>query len=191
VDYIVAPESFETERFTLRSYRPGDGALLSEAVNASYEHLKTFMPWARVQQQVEESERLCREFRGKYLLAQDFVLGVFAPSGERLLGGCGYHLREGPLALGNAEMGMWIRAEEAGRGLGTEVLRALLRWGFGEWPWKRLSWRCDVRNGASIRVAEKAGMVREGVLRSHMLSPSGERRDTVCFGLLRDETGQR
>jgi hypothetical protein len=24
-----------------------------------------------------------------------------------------------------------------------------------------------------------------------MLSPSGERRDTVCFGLLRDETGQR
>jgi RimJ/RimL family protein N-acetyltransferase len=159
-------------------------------VNASYEHLRTFMPWAKPRQPVEESERLCREFRGRYLLAQDFVLGVFAPDGRRLLGGCGYHLREGPLSLGNAEMGMWVRVEEAGRGLGTDVLRALLRWGFGEWPWKRLSWRCDARNVASIRVAEKARMLREGVLRGHMLSPSGERRDTVCFALLRDEAGR-
>jgi RimJ/RimL family protein N-acetyltransferase len=86
---------------------------------------------------------------------------------------------------------MWIRADEAGRGLGTDVLRALLRWGFGEWPWKRLAWRCDARNVASIRVAEKAGMRREGVLRSHMLTPARERRDTVCYALLRDEVTQR
>ena len=39
---------------------------------------------------------------------------------KRVLGGSGFHLREGPLADGAAEMGMWVRASEAGRGLGTD-----------------------------------------------------------------------
>lgn len=175
----------------LRSYHPGDGRSLSEAANASYGHLKTFMPWAVPYQADERSERLCREFRGRWLLATDFVIGVWAPDESRLLGGCGYHIREGALELGNAEIGMWIRADTAGRGLGTTVLESLLHWGFGEWPWMRLSWRCSSSNLASQRVAEKAGLQREGTLRSHAIDPNGSRRDTVCYAILRDEWHQR
>jgi RimJ/RimL family protein N-acetyltransferase len=127
------------------------------------------------------------EFRGRWLLATDFALGIWQLDESRLLGGCGYHLREGPLHLGNAEIGMWIRAEAAGRGLGTAALRALLRWGFSEWPWVRLSWRCSAANEASQRVATKAGLQREGVLRSHAVDPDGSRRDTVCYVALRAE----
>ena len=68
---------------------------------------------------------------------------------------------------------------------GTSVLQTLIDWGFTAWPWERPSWRCDSRNQASIRIAEKAGMQAEGVLRSHMFAPSGERRDTSCFAILR------
>jgi len=186
MDYFVAPDAFQTDRFTLRCYRPGDGAALSEAVNASYDHLKTYMAWVKPHQDEEESERLVRQFRARWLQATDFVIGAFAPDGSRLLGGCGYHLREGGLEVRSAEMGMWIRGDRAGAGLGTDVLRALLDWGFSDtWPWLRLSWRCDTRNLASIRVAEKAGLAHEGVLKSHLLSPQGERRDTVCFAALR------
>ena len=184
---LIAPERITGGGFVLRSYEPGDGPKLSEAVNASYEHLKTFMPWARPNQSIEESEQLCREFRGKYLQAVDFVLGIWTPDNSRLIGGCGYHLREGPLELKNAEIGMWIRADAAHQGVGTSVLKQLLRWGFSEWPWLRLSWRCSGANKASQRVSEKAGMLKEGVLRSHDVDPDGTRRDTVCYAALKGE----
>jgi RimJ/RimL family protein N-acetyltransferase len=42
----------------------------------------------------------------------------------------------------------------------------------------------DPDNTASLRVAEKAGFVREGVLRSHLLHPDGRRRDSVMYSRL-------
>jgi RimJ/RimL family protein N-acetyltransferase len=185
--YLIPPERCREPGFLLRSYQPGDGAQVYEAVTSSQEHLKTFMAWASDEHSIERSEQRCREFRAKWLAAQDFLIGIWEPDESRLLGGCGYHLREGGLELCNAEIGMWIRAGAAGRGLGTAVLRALLRWGFTEWPWLRISWRCSSANLASQRTAEKAGLQREGVLRSHALDPDGQRRDTCCYAMLRDE----
>lgn len=185
--YIVAPERYEASGFVIRSYHPGDGARFTEAKVASYDHLKKFMTWATPSQSVEAGEQSCREVRGRWLLAADFALGIWEPGERRLLGGCGYHLREGALELGNAEIGMWIRGDAANQGLGTRVLRALLDWGFTEWPWLRLSWRCSSANVASQRVAEKAGLRREGVLRSHAIDADGQRRDTVCYAMLRDD----
>lgn len=183
MDYLVAPERWVAETFVLRSYEVDDGPLLSDAVNESYEHLRPWLPWAKPHQSVDESRRLVRQFRGKYLLAQDFVLGVFSPHGDRLLGGTGFHLREGPLSTQSAEIGMFIRHSEAGRGLGVRVLKAMIEWGFTEWPWLRLSWRCDERNVASMRVAEKGGLHREGTLRGQPTDVGEGRRDTACYAL--------
>lgn len=187
MDYLVAPEFFRSESFVLRSYRPGDGAKLSDAVNESYAHLAPFMPWARPHQSEEDSERYVRQSRGRYLLASDFTLGIFSSDDQRLLGGTGFHLREGPLSSLSAECGMFLRASAAHGGLGTRVLCALLEWGFSQWPFVRISWCCDARNHASIRVAEKAGMQREGVLRSQPAHTGDGRRDTVLFAALRGE----
>ncbi|HQF00404.1 MAG TPA: GNAT family protein, partial [Anaerolineae bacterium] len=141
--------------------------------------------WAKPHQSVEESEITVRRFRARYLLNDDFVLGIFSPDERRLLGGSGFHLREGGLPQRAAEIGMWIRADAAGKGLGTAVLRALLTWGFTEWPWERLAWRCDGRNLASRRTAEKAGLTHEGVLRQHLLLADGSRRDTYLYAMLK------
>lgn len=187
MDYLLAPEIRRTTDFVVRSYQPGDGPLLRDATNSSYEHLRTFLPWARSDQTDAEAEQLVREFRGRWLLAQDFTIALLAPDESELWGGGGFHLREGRLAASNAEIGMWIRASRAGQGLGTQFLSTLLEWGFSEWPWLRLSWRCDARNVASIRVAEKCGLVREGLLRSQLVAPTGERADTVCFGVLKSD----
>ncbi|MBN1260843.1 MAG: GNAT family N-acetyltransferase [Anaerolineae bacterium] len=182
---LVLPEKYIAGEFVIRSYFPGDGVLLSEAVNGSYDHLKAFMPWAKPYQSVEESEHLVRHFRGNYLLETDFVLGIFDGEERRLLGGSGFHLREGGLDNCSAEIGMWIRADAAGNGLGTRVLTALLAWGFTEWPWERLAWRCDGRNLASRRIAEKAGLALEGVLRGHCRLKDGTRWDTFCYAILK------
>ncbi|MBT3268207.1 GNAT family N-acetyltransferase [Candidatus Poribacteria bacterium] len=185
-DVMLPPDQLLMDGLAIRSYDVGDGAAHAEAVTASYDHLKEYMEWAKPRQGVAESELLCRRFRAQYLLRQDFVLGVFDRRAASLVGGTGFHLRGRPLATQYAEVGMWIHAQHAGCGLGTRVLVALLRWGFTEWPWERIEWRCDEDNAASVRVAEKAGMPLEARLRNDA-TPTGRRRNTLIYAAQRSE----
>lgn len=183
---FFAPERHQHARFVLRSYLPGDGPLLARTLNASYEHLRRFMPWAQPQTEERDAELRVRANRARWLLNEDFVIAILSPDERELYGGCGYHLRHGGLEQRVAEIGMFIGAPYAGQGLGSAVLRELLRWGFAAWPWLRLSWHCSAANLASQRLAEKAGMQREGTLRSVGFDPGGVRRDTVVFAALKD-----
>ncbi|MBN1487745.1 MAG: GNAT family N-acetyltransferase [Anaerolineae bacterium] len=184
---FFAPERLIMDQFIIRSYQLDDAPKLNAAANSSYKHLKAFMPWAKPHQTEEEALAIVRRFRGRYLLSEEFVLGIFSPDNQICLGGTGYHLRNGELSNRSAEIGMWIRASHAGQGLGTEVLIALLSWGFEVWPWERLTWRCDGRNIASCRTAEKAGMQLEGVLRGDHRNADGVRIDTYCYGALKSD----
>jgi ribosomal-protein-serine acetyltransferase len=188
MDYLIAPEKYEAPEFIIRGYQPGDGPLLFEAVDTSREHLSTYMPWVDFHKTVEDSERFARQSRGHYLLADEFSLAVFSPDGQRLLGGTGYHLRWGNLATRTAEVGMWIRADAAHQGLGPKVLKAIIEWGFTGWPWLKLIWRCNVENIASLRTAEKAGMLQEGLIKGDTFDHySDRRRDTLYYGITKDE----
>lgn len=187
LQHFVAPEQLEAPDFTLRSYLPGDGPALAEAVVFSYEHLRPWLSWVSEERHDEASEALVREFRASWLTNRDYVIGIWSPSGDRLLGGTGFHLRGRPLGDQVGEIGLWIRADAAGAGLGVAVLAAMLRWGFGAWPWERLEWRCDHRNDASRRTAEKAGMRYEGSLRGDKPEVGEGRRTTLVFGLTRED----
>lgn len=186
---FIAPDSTTGDSIMIRAYRPGDGAELRIATTSSYDHLRPWMPWATPQDSLEAAEARCRRFAANYLLNQDFVLGIWV--GDQLAGGTGFHLRGAPLALRSADIGMWIRGSNAGKGLGTRALRAMLRWGFEDWGWERLTWHCDTRNLASARVAQKNRMTLEGTLRSDALDVEGQRRDTYVFGALREEWLER
>lgn len=180
--HLFAPDSHDEGGFVLRSYEAGDGDLLLSANLESFEHLRPWLPWATQDQSLEDAEIMVRRCRAKYLLNEDFVIGAFSLGGRRLLAGTGFHLREGPVSSGSAEIGMFVRASEAGRGLGTRVLAAMLRWGFTEWPWQRLSWLCDSRNEASMRIAQKCGMRLQGAAGAR-----AGRRDMACYAITKAE----
>lgn len=186
---FLAPLDYSAGDLRIRAYRPGDGPALQRAVVNSYEHLRPWMAWAKAEQSIAESELLCRRFAGRYLLQEEFTLGLWM--GDELVGGTGFHLRHGAIESGNAEIGMWISAAYAGHGLGTRALTALLQWGFSAWPWQRLIWRCDTRNLASARVAEKNGLAHEATFRSDAIAGDGNRRDTHLYAILRKEWEQR
>ncbi|MCB0077638.1 MAG: GNAT family N-acetyltransferase [Anaerolineales bacterium] len=183
-EYVVAPDRFAGNSFLLRSYYPGDGPALAEAVNGSYTHLRRFMTWSKPHTSVEEAEVLVRQFRGRYLLAEDFVIGIFDPTEHQLWGGTGFHLRLGPLSEARAEIGMWIRASEVGRGLGAAALRGMIQWGFTVWPWQYLAWRCHSENVASARTALSAGM---RLVERRRDDRDEGRADTLIFGMARAE----
>ena len=186
---FIAPEAITEVDLTIRSYQPGDGPALCAGKRASYEHLRPWMPWARPDDSDDECEAQVRHFCGKYLQGIDFVLSIWlaGPEGPQFAGGTGFHLRGQDLAVGVADIGMWIVAPLAGQGLGTRSLRLMLRWGFTEWAWQRLTWHCDSRNLASARTAEKAGMRLEGTMRRNFLDVHGERRDTCIYAMLKDD----
>jgi len=186
---FVAPTSFSSDGMTVRAYQPGDGPELCVATISSYEHLRPWMVWATAEDSVEAAEVRSRRFAARYLLNEEFVLGIWV--GDQLAGGTGFHLRNEPLTLQSAEIGMWIRGSYAGQGLGTRVLHAMLKWGFEDWGWQRLCWHCDTRNLASASVARKNGLLLEGTLRSAALDVAGQRRDTFVFSMLRDEWTQQ
>ena len=80
-------------------------------------------------------------------------------------------------------IGYWIAAPARRRGIATRALRLLSRWAIEEGGVERLELTTHTENVASQRVAEKAGFVLEGVLRSHTRFRGG-RRDSVLFSLL-------
>lgn len=73
---------------------------------------------------------------------------------------------------GKAVFGYVLGRAYWGRGYASEALRHLVEWALAQ-PQIWRAWAyCDVDNPASARVMEKAGMVREGILRRWCVAPA-------------------
>jgi RimJ/RimL family protein N-acetyltransferase len=81
------------------------------------------------------------------------------------------------------EVAYYVFPEARGQGVAPEAVRLLSERAFAERGAERLWLEVDPENTSSLRVAEKAGYFREGVLRSHCIS-QGVRHDCVIYSLL-------
>jgi RimJ/RimL family protein N-acetyltransferase len=84
------------------------------------------------------------------------------------------------------EAGYWLARWGRGQGHATRALRLISGWGFEALGLERIDLYAATGNAASQRVAERAGFVREGVLRAYMQGKDGQ-QDMVAFGLLAPE----
>jgi RimJ/RimL family protein N-acetyltransferase len=73
------------------------------------------------------------------------------------------------------------------RGIATEAARAVVAWVSTLEPVYRLWATCDIDNLASLRVLEKAGLSREGILRCWAIRPniSQQPRDAFVYAKVR------
>lgn len=101
---------------------------------------------------------------------------------DQILGVVGFLLMD--QARGN--FGYWVGKDARGRGVATRALRLLTRWAAEEHGLARLQLIVEPENLASIRVAEKAGFRREGLLRSY-IELRGARRDVYMYALLSED----
>lgn len=85
-----------------------------------------------------------------------------------------------------AEIGYCLGRAFWGRGLMTEALRAVMDYLFDKAELRRITARHDVRNPASGRVMQKAGMEYEGTLRQAGRNNRGI-CDLVCYAALRED----
>ena len=75
-------------------------------------------------------------------------------------------------AFGNWEIGAALFPEHRGRGVGTEAQALLVEYLFDTTPAERVQAATETGNLAEQRSLEKAGFVREGVLRRFVLFPN-------------------
>jgi RimJ/RimL family protein N-acetyltransferase len=89
-------------------------------------------------------------------------------------------------AEAEAELGYIVAPEARGRGIGAALLRALTDWAFRATNVERIRLVVDVENPASLRIAERAGYTREGVMRSVHFK-GGRRIDAWLLSRLRTD----
>ena len=82
-----------------------------------------------------------------------------------------------------AEAGYIVSPSARGRGVAVRALRLVTAWAFEERGMERVELRIDVDNLPSLKVADRAGFVREGVLRSVHFK-DGERVDIAVYSRL-------
>jgi RimJ/RimL family protein N-acetyltransferase len=85
-----------------------------------------------------------------------------------------------------AHLGLGLRPAFRGRGLSTDILRVLCRYGFRILGLNRLQLETAADNAPMIAAAKRAGFVTEGTLR-RVAWIDGAFRDEVIFGLLAPE----
>jgi [ribosomal protein S5]-alanine N-acetyltransferase len=89
----------------------------------------------------------------------------------------------------NAEIWYKVSPVYWRKGIATEALQTLLKFGFNDLGLHRIEAGCAVENAASIKVLEKVGMVREGRKRA-LLPIRGEWKDNFFYAILEtDFTG--
>jgi len=181
----TVPYRICTPRLVLRCWQPADASLLKNAVDASLDHLRPWMPWAAQEPESLDVkiERL-RKSRAQFDLDQQYVYGIFNREENQALGSSGLHRRQEEDAL---EIGYWIHAGWINQGLATETAAALTRAAFSLFHVNRVEIHCDARNIRSAAIPKKLGYTLDATLRRRTLSGADEERETMVWSIFADE----
>ncbi|TNM29892.1 GNAT family N-acetyltransferase [Streptomyces sedi] len=111
------------------------------------------------------------------------IYGIWTAEGT-LVGGVLFRTMD--IAQGTAEAGCWLEPAAVGRGLVTRAARVIIDWAVEERGVHRVEWLVAAANEASIAVARRLGMVRDGVLRESY-ARGGVRHDMEIWSVLAPE----
>jgi RimJ/RimL family protein N-acetyltransferase len=177
---IDFPEEFTTERLVIRMPKPGDGQAVFEAINASIQELKPWMPFAQNNQSAQDVELNIREAHINFLKREDLRLLVFLKKTGELVASTGLHRID--WSVPKFEIGYWINSRFSGKGYMTEAVSGITDFAFRELKARRVEIRCDVKNKKSRAIPERLDYSLEGILKNDDWSvDKSELRDTCIY----------
>lgn len=133
---------------------------------------------------LSEAQRLIDGIDEHFRQRTLFQWGVILRGDERVIGTC--TLASWSRDHRRAELGYALARDHWGQRLMVEALPAIIAFGFACLELYRLEADADPRNTRSIRLLERLGFRREGLLRSRYVQ-CGERQDAALYGLLQPE----
>ncbi len=117
---------------------------------------------------------------------KEYVFIVFDKKANRYAGSTRFY--DIQAAYGSTQLGYtWYGKEFQRTGLNRHCKLLLLTYVFETWGLDRLEFRAHAGNLKSIEAMKAIGCVPEGILRSHMPTVDGSRRDSIVLSILREE----
>jgi ribosomal-protein-alanine N-acetyltransferase len=169
-----------TTRLRLRQFRADD----AEAMHACFADPEAMRFWnTPVHTRPIETERAVRNFVDCTPSYYRFWAVADAQT-DRCLGLANYH--DGHIRSRRASIGYMISPASQRQGIATEAVTAMLDFCFGELGLHRLEAFIHPENQPSLRLIERLGFRREGLLRDH-LRVGDEWRDDALYALLAAE----
>jgi len=135
---------------------------------------------------LDEAKDLITKWKKQYDNEDGFRWGVFLRDNpHRLIGTIALHYWDKKSNV--IELGADLVRSEWRKGLAYEFTEPVVNFAFTELKINRLELRCDPRNIASVKIAEKFAFTFEGTLREYVFVKSKGYLDESVYSLLRKE----
>ena len=170
----------------IRPLRAEDIPAEYEAVCESIPEVSTWMAWCHPGYTIEETTAFITSREEAWKNDTDYGFGVFDAATGKFLGGVGLNFIN--RVHNCANLGYWVRTSCTGRGVASSAARLAARYGLEQLGFQRIEILAAIGNLPSQRAAEKAGAVREAVLRKRLLV-KGEPQDAVLYSLVAEDFG--
>jgi RimJ/RimL family protein N-acetyltransferase len=132
----------------------------------------------------DEAVKLIRRSRYRIRKQSDYAFGIVNKETDKVIGVI--ELMSLDWQNRNAEISYWLGRKYWGKGLMTEAVRQILRFGFEELGLHRIYARLFEANPESASVLEKAGFTLEGAMRKEQYR-HGAWHDMLRYGILSSE----
>ncbi|MFF8277384.1 GNAT family N-acetyltransferase [Streptomyces lateritius] len=166
----------------LRPLEPSRAEEFLAHMDRGREHIGQHILLADVVKDLDSARAFLQAYAQKAATDTGRIYGIWTDG--QLVGGVLFRTMD--VAQGTAEAGCWLEPSAVGRGLVTRAARVIIDWAVEERGIHRVEWQVSSKNEASIAVARRLGMTRDGVLRESYLY-RGRRHDAEVWSVLAPE----
>jgi ribosomal-protein-serine acetyltransferase len=168
-------------KIILRPYRTVYIEATYKAIRESLAELSPWLPFAHKDYSVKESRDWIKKRPGEWKKGTSYDFAIFDVKDGTIIGGCGLNNIHKMDRCAN--LGYWVRTSRTGQGVAPAATLLLAKWGFAALNLNRIEILVATGNARSLRVAEKVGAKREGVLRNR-INAHGKIHDGVMHSLI-------
>lgn len=170
----------------LRRFHPRDVDALCTAARESLADLIPWMSWAHSAYSRDEVAEFVRIVGETWDSGRYYAFAITDAHDGMILGAASLsHIHP---VYNFCNLGYWIRSSRRGNGLASRAARLAAKFGFEQLGLLRVEIVAAVENAASLKVAEKSGAHREGILRDRM-TVREQVYDAVMFSFIRADFG--
>jgi ribosomal-protein-serine acetyltransferase len=157
----------DDDHVAIRPFRSADAQPAFEAVRESRAEVDPWLPDLGATRSISAVSTYLDRQPDAWASGDAYNFAILDRHTGGFLGGCG--LTQINRRHRFANMYYWIRTGQTKRGVATRAVRLLARFGCETLALQRIEIVVPVGHAASLRVAEKAGAFREGILRNRVI----------------------